>query len=86
MDTIFMKSESSRTPEYHGLGLKLTDKSDLRKSQKGVPLSNLAISYTWRNIKSSYNNISLKYLLQHGTTNLNYQMDHIQYHISKIIS
>ena len=30
MATIFMNSENSRTPEYHLLLLKLTDKLDLR--------------------------------------------------------
>ena len=29
--------------------------------------------------------INLKYLLEHGMINLNYQMDHTQYHIFKII-
>ena len=56
MDTIFMNSENSRTPEYHVLVLKLTDKLDLRRGQKTVALSNLSIYYTWKNIKSSYNN------------------------------
>ena len=56
MDTIFMNSENSRTPEYHVLVLKLTDKLDLRRGQKTVALSNLNIYYTWKNIKSSYNN------------------------------
>ena len=53
MDTIFMNSENSRTPEYHVLVLKLTNKLDLRKGQKNVGLSNLNIYYTWKNIKSS---------------------------------
>ena len=56
MDTIFMNSENSRTPEYHVLVRKLTDKLDLRRSQKSVALSNLSIYYTWKNIKSSCNN------------------------------
>ena len=56
MDTIFMNSENSRTSEYHVLILKLADKLDLRSDQKSVALSNLSIYYTWRNIKSSYNN------------------------------
>ena len=43
MDTIFMKSENSRTSEYHFLTLKLTDKLDLRRGQKTVALSNLSI-------------------------------------------
>ena len=60
MDTIFMNSENSRTSEYHVLVLKLTDKSDLRRGQKSVALSNLSIYNTWRNIKSSYNNNKFK--------------------------
>ena len=34
MDTIFMNSESSRTPEYHVSVLKLTDKLDPRRGQR----------------------------------------------------
>ena len=60
MDTIFMDSENSRTSEYHVLVLKLTNKLDLRRGQKTVALSNLGIYYTWKNIKSSYNNNKLK--------------------------
>ena len=40
--------------------LTLTDKLDLRRAQKTVPLSNLSIYYTWKNIKSSYNNNKFK--------------------------
>ena len=46
-----MNSENSRTPEYHVLLLKLTDKLDLRRGQKSVALSNLSIYYTWKNKK-----------------------------------
>ena len=60
MDTIFMNSENSRTSEYHVLVLKLTDKLDLRRGQKTVAVSNLTIYYTWKNIKSSYNNSKFK--------------------------
>ena len=56
MDTIFMNSENSRTSEYHVLELKLSDKLDLRRGQKSVALSNRSIYYTWKNVKSSYNN------------------------------
>ena len=34
MDTIFMKSENSRTSEYNVLVLKLADKLNLRRDQK----------------------------------------------------
>ena len=60
MDTIFMNSENSKTSECHVLVLKLTDKLDLRRVQKTVALSNLSIYYTWKNIKSSYNNNKFK--------------------------
>ena len=60
MDTISMNSENSKTSEYHVLVLKLTDKLDLRRGQKTVALSNLSIYYTWKNIKSSYNNNKFK--------------------------
>ena len=53
MDAIFMNSENSRTSEYYVLVLKLTDKLDLKRGQKGVALSNLSIYCTWKNIKSS---------------------------------
>ena len=60
MDTIFMNSENSRTAEYHVLTLKLTDKLDPGRGQETVALSNLSIYYTWKNIKSSYNNNKFK--------------------------
>ena len=57
MDTIFMNSENSKTSKPHVLILKLTNKLDLRI---GESLSNLSIYYTWKNIKSSYNNNKFK--------------------------
>ena len=60
MDTIFKNSEHSKTPEYHVLVLKLTNKLDLRRGQKSVALSNLSIYYTRKNIKTSYNNNKFK--------------------------
>ena len=60
MDTIFMNSENSRTPKPHVLVLKLTNKLDLKIDKKVISLSNLSIYYTWKNIKSSYNNNKFK--------------------------
>ena len=60
MDTICMDSENGITSEYNVLVLKLTNKLDLRRDQKTVALSNLSIYYTWKNIKSSYNNNEFK--------------------------
>ena len=36
------------------------DQLDLKRGQKSVVLSNLSICYTWKNIKSSYNNYKFK--------------------------
>ena len=60
MDTIFMNSENSKTPKPHVLILKLTNKLDLRIGEKVIALSNLSIYYTWKNMKSSYNNNKFK--------------------------
>ena len=60
MDTTFMNPENSRTPEYHVLLLKRTDKLGIRRGQKSVTLSNLSICYTWKNMKISYNNNKFK--------------------------
>ena len=55
-----MNSENSKTSKPHILKLKLTDKLDLRIGEKVIALSNLSIYYTWKNIKSSYNNNKFK--------------------------
>ena len=55
-----MNSENSKTSEPHVLALKLTNKLDLRIDEKIIALSNLSIYYTWKNIKSSYNNNKFK--------------------------
>ena len=55
-----MNSENSRNSEPHVLILKLTNKLDLRIGEKVIALSNLSIYYTWKNIKSSYNNNKFK--------------------------
>ena len=60
MDTIFMNSENSKTSKQHVLKLKLTSKLDLRLGETVIALSNFSIYYTWRNIKSSYNNNKFK--------------------------
>ena len=57
---LFMNSENSKTSKPHVLKLKFTTKLDLRLGEKVIALSNLSIYYTWRNIKSSYNNNKFK--------------------------
>ena len=57
---MFMNSENSKMSKRHVLMLKRTNKSDLRIGEMVFPLSNLNIYYTWKNIKSSYNNNKFK--------------------------
>ena len=48
MSTIFMNSKNSKISDSHRLFLNLTDKINLKRSDKYVVLSNLSISYTWK--------------------------------------
>ena len=60
MNTIFINSENSKTSIAHILILKLTNELDLRRGEKITAVSNLSICYTWKTIKSSYNNNKFK--------------------------
>ena len=60
MNTIFISSENSKTSKAHILILKLTDELDLRRGEKSIALSNFSIYYTWKNIKSLYDNNKFK--------------------------
>ena len=51
-----MNSENSKTSRPHVLMLNLTDKIDLRRTEKNITLTNLSIKYIWKTKKSSYNN------------------------------
>ena len=82
MDTIYINSENSKTFKPHVLILKLTDKLDLRRGEKSVTLSNLSIYYTWKNIKSSYNNNKFK--LSVPTWNDEFELPDGSYSISDI--
>ena len=46
MDTIFMNSGNSKTSYPHGLVLNISDKINLKKSDKCIVLSNLGIYFT----------------------------------------
>ena len=60
MDAIFINSENSKTSKPHVLILKLTNKLDLRIGKNAIALSNPSVYYTWKNIKSSYNDNKFK--------------------------
>ena len=46
MDTIFMNSENSKISDSHRLLLNLTEKTNLKRSDKYIALLNLSIYFT----------------------------------------
>ena len=78
-----MDSENSKTFEPHVSILQLADKLDLRRGEKIIALSNLSIYYTWKNIKSSYNNNKFK--ISAPIWNDKFEVPDILYQILKII-
>ena len=82
MDTIFTNSENSKTSKPHVVILTFTDTLDLRRGEKSIALSNLSIYYTWKIIKSSYNNNKLK--ISAPTWNNKFELLDGSYSISNI--
>ena len=60
METVFMKTENSKTNEPHKFRLILTGKLNLNDPNKNMALANFSIYYTWKKIKSAYNNNKFK--------------------------
>ena len=92
MDTIFMNSDNSKTSKPHILKLKLASKLDLRLGEKVIALLNLSIYYTWKNIKSSYNNNKFKisaptwneeFTLPDGSYSVSDSQDYFEYIMRK---
>ena len=82
MDTIFINSENSGTLNPHILMLKLVNKLDLRIGEKVIALSSLSIYYTWKNIKSTYNNNKFK--ISAPTWNDKFELPDGSYSVSDI--
>ena len=62
-----MNSEHNKTSHSHGFLLNLTDKTDLRRGEKSISLSNLSICYKWKEIKKKHRiTINFKYHLYRG--------------------
>ena len=61
MEKIFMNTKNSKTSEPHKFKLDLTDKLNLKNPSNNMVLANLNICYTWKNIKSEYNNNKFKF-------------------------
>ena len=77
-----MNSEESKTTDPHRLLLNLTDKINLKRSDKYAALSNLSIYYTWKNIKKSYKNNNSK--ISAPTWNEEFELSDGSYSVSDI--
>ena len=80
-----MNSENRKTPKPHVFILNFTNKLDWRIRKKVIALSNVSIYYTWKNLKSSYNDNKFKISAPTWSDNLNFQVDLIPYQTFKFM-
>ena len=92
METFFMNIKNNKTSEPHRLKYDLIDMLDLKNGNKNMELSSLSIYYTWKNVKSTYNNKKFKisaptwnetFDLPDGSYNIPKIQDYIEYIIKK---
>ena len=91
-ETFFMNTKNSKTSEPNRFKYDLIDKLDLRNPNKNMALANLSIYYTWKNVKSTYDNNKFKisapawnetFDLPDGSYNISEIQDYIEYIIKK---
>ena len=87
-----MNTKNSKTSEPHKFRYNLIDKLDFKNPNKNMALANLSIYYTWKNVKSIYNNNKFKisattwnetFDLPDGLHNISEIQDYIEYIIKK---
>ena len=87
-----MNTENGKTNESHKFRLSLSDKFNLKNPNKNVALGNFSIYYTWKNIKSAYNNNKFKisaptwndtFDLPDGSYSIEYIQDYFEFIIKK---
>ena len=60
MNSNWNNTLNSKTNEFNKFIYQFTDKLNLKNPNKNIALVNLSIYYTWKNIKSEYNNNKFK--------------------------
>ena len=87
-----MNTKNSKTSEPHRFKYNLIDKLDLKNPNKNMALANLSTYYTWKNVKSIYNNNKFKisaptwndtFHLPDGSYNIPAIQNYIEYIIKK---
>ena len=82
METFFMNTKRSKINESHRFKYDLIDKLDLKNPNKNMALGSLSISYTWKNVKLTYNNNKFK--ISAPTWNETFDLPNGSYNISEI--
>ena len=82
MNTIFINSKNNKTSDLQRLLINLTDKINLKRSDKYVALSSLSMYYTWKKIKKSYMNNKFK--ISAPTWNEEFELPDGSYSVSDI--
>ena len=77
-----LNTENSKTNKSRRFELDLADKLNLKNSKKNIALVNLSIYFTWKNIKSEYNNNKFK--ISAPTWNETFDLPDGSYTISSI--
>ena len=78
METIFINTGNSKAEELRKFVFNLSQRSDLRSSDKHVALQNLSIYCAWKNIRKHYENNKLK-IIAPTVRNRRYSKFHIAY-------
>ena len=87
-----MNTKNSKTSEPNRFKYDLIDKLDLKSRNKNMALGSFSIYYTWKNVKSTYNNNKFKisastwnetFDLPDGSYNISEIQDYIEYIIKK---
>ena len=78
---MFVNTEKSKTNEPHKFRLSLSDKLNLKNPDKNIAFGNLSIYYTWKNIKSAFNN---KFKISAPTWNNTFDLPDGSYSIADI--
>ena len=82
MERIFMNTKNIKTNEPHKFVLNLSQRLDLRSSNKHVAFPNLYIYYKWKNIRKQYKNIKLRIIAP--TWNAEFELPDGSYSVSDI--
>ena len=77
-----MNTEKIKTTEPHRFKLDLTDKLNLKNTNKNMALGNFSIYYTWKNIKLEHN--SNKFKISAPTWNDTFDLPYGSYSVSDI--